>query len=131
MENPLLLARLIGPFIIVIGLGLILNVRLYGRIAEDFFKSPALVYVIGLFTFVAGLALVNAHNIWEADWTLIITIFGWITLLKGAWLVLWPHSVVRMAGFYARNMKYAVIPWIIMLLFGIFLTIKGYGNALG
>lgn len=126
MDNSILLARFIGPFIIVIGVGLLCNTKVFRQIVEDFFKNAALVYMSGLITFVAGLSIVLFHNIWAADWRTIITVFGWLTFIKGAWLIVLPRTLVRVIDVYAKNIKLLVIPWIIMLAIGFFLTVKGF-----
>ena len=126
MDNSVFLAKLIGPYIIVVGIGLIFNQKVFRQIIEDFAKNPALVYVTGLITFVAGLAIVLSHNIWVADWRVIITVFGWMALVKGAWLIIRPGAVNKMTKIYLNHMNLVLIPWVIMLLIGIFLTIKGY-----
>ena len=33
--------------------------------------------------FVAGLAIVRWHNLWQRDWTLLITVCGWFMLALG------------------------------------------------
>jgi hypothetical protein len=32
----------------------------------------------------AGLAVVNAHNLWVLDWRLIVTILGWLLILRAS-----------------------------------------------
>jgi uncharacterized membrane protein len=126
MDTSILLARLIGPYIIVIGASLILNQKIFRQIIEDFPKNPSLVFVTGLLTFVTGLATVLFHNIWVADWRLIITIFGWLVLIKGVFLVVLPGTLIKATKIYSDNFKLVLIPWGVMILIGIFLTIKGY-----
>ena len=126
MDNSILLARFIGPYIIVIGIGLLLNLKYYQSIMEGFFKNPALVYITGLITFVAGLAVILFHNIWAMDWRLIITLFGWSALIKGAGLVVFPGVYAKMTGRFLKNIKLVAIPWAIMLAISIFLSAKGY-----
>ena len=128
MENSMLIARLMGPFIVLIGVGLLFNTKVFVRIMTDFFKSPALIYISGLITFVAGLAVVLFNNIWVADWRVIITIFGWMTLIKGAWLTVLPDMAIKMARTFKKNLKLAMIPWSIMVILGISLIFKGYGG---
>ncbi|MBM3252478.1 MAG: hypothetical protein FJZ11_06870 [Candidatus Omnitrophica bacterium] len=130
MGNSTLLAKFIGPYIIVIGIGLLFNLKVYRRILEDFFKNAALVYVTGLITFVAGLSIVLFHNIWALDWRLVITLFGWNILIKGAWLIISPDTIAMVSNVFVKNIKLARIPWIIMLAIGIFMTIKGYSIGL-
>ncbi|MDD5195700.1 MAG: hypothetical protein PHQ96_08535 [Candidatus Omnitrophica bacterium] len=126
MENSVLLARFIGPYIILIGIGLLFNRKVFRQILENFLQIPALVFVAGLITFIAGLSIVLYHNIWVADWRVIITAFGWIGLIKGAWLIVFPGTLVKTAKLYTENLKLVLIPWSIMILLGIFLTVKGY-----
>ena len=126
MGNSILLAKFIGPYIMVIGIGLLFNLKAFQRIMEDFFKNAALVYVTGLITFVAGLAIVLFHNMWVFDWHLIITLLGWNILIKGTWLIISPETSAKMAALFAKNNKLVIIPLLIMLAIGIFLTAKGY-----
>jgi uncharacterized membrane protein len=126
MDSSILLARLIGPYIIVIGVSLIFNQKIFRKIMEDFPKNPSLVFITGILTFVAGLATVLFHNIWVADWRVIITIFGWLALIKGLLLVLLPGTLLKTTKLYSDNLKLVLVPWGIMILIGIFLTIKGY-----
>lgn len=126
MENSILLAKFIGPYIILIGTGLLFNLKAYRKIMEDFFRNAALVYITGLITFVAGLAIALFHNLWVPDWRIIITLFGWSALIKGAWLVISPGASSKIADKFAKNTKWAVIPWIIMTVIGVFLTVRGY-----
>lgn len=126
MENSLLLARFIGPFIVLVAIAVLFNRKALLRIAEDFSKNPALIYISGLITFTAGLAIVLFHNIWAADWRLIITLFGWITLIKGAWLVIFPGTIAKVSSRFTKNINMVTVPWLIMFALGIFLVIKGY-----
>jgi len=126
MENSILLAKFIGTYFIVIGVGLVFNLKVYRKVLEDFFKNSALVYVTGLITFIVGLAIVLSHNIWVADWRVIITVSGWTALIKGAWLIILPGTLVKITEAYVKNIKLLVVPGIIMLAIGTFLMIKGY-----
>ena len=126
MENSVMLARFMGPYIIVIGIGMLFNLNAYRKIMEDFFKNAALVYVTGLLTFVAGLAIVLFHNIWILEWRLIITLFGWSILIKGSWLIIFPGTAAKLTDKFVKNVKLVLIPWTIMLALGLVLIIKGY-----
>lgn len=126
MDNSIVLAKFIGPFIILIAVGVLFNIKIFRQIMEDFLKSPGLIYITGLITFVAGLAIVLFHNIWTTDWRVLITAFGWISVVKGALLTILPGSPVKLTKIYMKNINLVAIPWAIMLLIGIFLTLKGY-----
>lgn len=126
MDNSALIARFIGPFIIVIGLAVLFNKEYFRKIGEDFLKNAALIYISGLFIFIMGLAIVLFHNLWVADWRVIITVYGWIVVIKGAWLVIFPGTLEKMTHKFLKNLNLLIVPWLIMLAIGIFLTVKGY-----
>lgn len=46
-------------------------------------QIPPVVYLSGTLMFVAGLAIVRAHNRWVRDWTVLVTLSGWFLLLLG------------------------------------------------
>lgn len=126
MHSSLFLARLLGPTIILIGIGVLTNLKFISRVGRDLFKNYALVYISGIFIFAAGLAIVLSHNLWISDWRMIITIFGWITLAKGAWFILLPRTLVKAAELYTKKIKLISFIWTIMLFVGLFLSFKGY-----
>lgn len=52
----------------------------------------------GYLSLILGLISVLLHNIWVADWHVLVTIFGWLTLIKGILVIAWPEL--------SRNTKY-------------------------
>ncbi len=46
-------------------------------------QIPPVIYLSGIIMFVAGLAVVRAHHVWERNWTVLITLSGWFLLLLG------------------------------------------------
>ena len=46
-------------------------------------QTPPVVYLSGVLLFVAGLAIVRAHNRWARDWTVLVTLAGWLGLALG------------------------------------------------
>lgn len=126
MENSILLARIIGPLVVVIGFSVLWNRNNYRVIIEDFFKNSALIYVTGVMTFVAGLSTVLFHNIWSFSWHIIITLFGWNALIKGALLIIAPEAAAKITSPFIQNIRWVLFPWIIFLAIGIFLVMRGY-----
>jgi len=46
-------------------------------------QIPPVVYLSGALFFVAGLAIVRAHNLWVRAWPVLITAIGWFFLVLG------------------------------------------------
>ncbi len=65
---------------------------------EDFANSPALLFLTGILTLVFGFVLVVFHNVWVMGWPVIITVFGWIALFKGIWILAFPGFYEYISG---------------------------------
>ncbi len=92
MATSIFLAKLIGPVLLVVGIGLFVNAKTYRKLADEFLRSPALIYLSGVLLMTAGLALVLTHNVWRADWPLLITILGWLGVIGGAVRIIVPQG---------------------------------------
>ncbi|MEM7775204.1 MAG: hypothetical protein AAF732_06310 [Pseudomonadota bacterium] len=92
MDTSIFLAKLMGPILLVIGLTVLLNRPAIAAVAEEFIDNRAPLFLAGLLTLVAGLAIVNVHNVWVPDWPVIITVFGWAAIAGGIMRVGLPET---------------------------------------
>lgn len=129
MEMSLFFAKFLGPWFIIMGIGILFNLKNYQKLIEDFFNNSALIYLGGLMALIFGLLTVLFHNLWAADWFVIITIFGWLSIIKGVWLIVFPKSAVKITQFYKQKSEFLSAHSLIVLGLGIFLSIKGYFYA--
>src|SRR6187399_1348576 len=95
MATSIFLAKLIGPVCLVIGIALLINGAAFRTLAGEFLNNPALMFLSGVITLPAGLAVVLTHNVWVADWRVLITIIGWLTAISGAFRLVAPEGTVR------------------------------------
>ncbi|MGA7390560.1 MAG: hypothetical protein WBW99_21915 [Pseudolabrys sp.] len=76
MDRSLFLARLMGPTFVAIALGMLINLGTYESMIAEALHTGILFYLSGLLSLLAGLAIVNLHNMWCADWRVIVTVLG-------------------------------------------------------
>jgi hypothetical protein len=127
METSIFLAKLLGPILFVVGLGLLVNRAAYQVVAEEVVKSRALLFLAGALNLVAGLAIVLAHNEWDLSWQVIITIIGWFLLIRGFLRILVPQQIGDfLSRILARGPQVLVGSGVVALLVGAFLAWKGY-----
>ena len=126
MNNSLLLAQIIGPYCVIVGVGLLANRGAYEKVMGDFLKNEALVYFGGAMALLFGLLVVLTHNVWVMGWPAVITIFGWLGVIKGAWLLVFPNSVPGFIKVFQKNSVLLTFHIIIVCLIGLGLTIYGY-----
>lgn len=79
MANSRQIAGLVGPALIAM---LVSEFPLVQPHLYDMQIAPV-VYLSGTLFFIAGLAIVRAHNLWVRDWPVLITLVGWFFLILG------------------------------------------------
>lgn len=126
MEKSIFLAKVLGPYCIIVALGIMFNLKTYHKVMEDFFKNSALIYLGGVIALLIGLLVALVHNVWMADWAVIITIFGWLGIIKGAWLIILPNTVAKLTEAYQKNTALLMVHLVIIFALGIFLSVRGY-----
>jgi len=123
MELSILVAQIISIVYLSAGLGAIFSVDHYSRVVDDMFKNAALTYLTGFIALILGLLLVNYHNIWESNWTVLITIIGWLALIKGVLIIALPKFVHQLSKPIFEGWGFRIFPYVAIfmgLLFGYF-----------
>ena len=62
------IAGLVGPTLVIGAAAVLLNLGAWPAFVERAFRDPGLVFESGFPLFVAGLAIVRAHNQWMRGW---------------------------------------------------------------
>ena len=120
------IARILGPVLVIFGLGLLLEGETFRAMAGEFLRSAALIYFSGLITLAVGLAILNVHHLWTPDWRSIITVFGWLALIGGIFRILAPNSVQRIGESFIAHQRWPIMGAIVTLALGGFLSVMGY-----
>lgn len=125
MDLSLFLAKVIGLYIVIVCTAALINRRLVGKLVQEFSASTALVVLAGIVHIILGLLVVISHNIWTADWRGLITLFGWLGLIKGGLRLYMPEKVVVWGVRAVQGKAYL---WInaVFLLLGVYLTYVGF-----
>ena len=126
MQTSILIARLLGPVLAVAGLTGLINPKAVQEMGQEFLASRALIFITGVLTLVAGLAIVNTHNLWTAGWPVIITIFGWLAVLGGVVRVAFPAVTKSIAEAMLGNEALLRVTGGAQLVLGAYLMFVGY-----
>src|SRR5436309_2526718 len=92
MQASIFLAKLLGPVLVLVGVGALLNRRSMPELVQEFLVRPGLFFLTGIIDVSVGLAIVLTHNVWAADWRVLITIIGWMMVIRGAVRLLIPEQ---------------------------------------
>ena len=94
MKTAITIAQIVFPVFWFLALSLLINPGWYKDMAKDLWKNSLLLYFGGLMNLVIGAAIIFSYNVWTFDWTLLITLLGWMALVKGWLIMLFPGWVV-------------------------------------
>src|SRR5262245_23086804 len=126
MQNSAFLAKLMGPLFLAVGIGLIVNAATYRKLAGEFLDSTALVYLSGILTMIAGLAIVLTHNVWALEWRVLITLLGWLLAIGGAVRIVMPQGTQKVGRRFLKHPKATTIAAVVWLAVGAVLCFFGY-----
>jgi len=89
-------------------------------------QIPPVIYLSGVLMFVAGLAVVRAHNVWARNWTVLITLSGWFFIALGL-VRMFAASQYRQATQGASSMTFMVLEGLLLLV-ALVITFKAYSS---
>jgi cytochrome bd-type quinol oxidase subunit 2 len=98
MTTSKTIAGLIGPTLVPIAAGMLLNIGSFAALAEQVSRDTALIFMSGILFFVAGLAIVRVHNRWTNGWPVLVTVLGWLFVMGGLARMLFPTGLAAIAA---------------------------------
>jgi hypothetical protein len=123
------ISRLLGPVILVLAIPMIVTPRSLQETTRRFLADSPLVLVSGVLAMTAGLSIVNTYNVWVADWTLIVTLFGWALVAGGAARIAAPRVVTDPGSAMIDRPTTTRVIGFFWACLGAFLTFKGYAQG--
>jgi hypothetical protein len=126
MHSSLNIARLVGPVLSAIGIGMLANQATYREMAAQFLGGLPFIYFSGVLMLVAGLAILNVHNIWTRDWRSTVTAVGWVLTGVGTFRIIAPQFANFIASAIIANAGFFTGLGIFLVAVGGFVTFKGY-----
>ena len=126
MHTSLNIARLVGPVLCAIGIGMLANQATYRDMAAQFLAGLPFIYFSGVLMVVAGLAILNVHNVWTPDWRSAVTVIGWILTGVGAFRIIAPQFANFLASGIIASAGFFTGIGIVLVGLGGFITFKGY-----
>ena len=125
MDLSVLIAKMFAVIYLMVGLGMLFSPGYYHKAMGEMLKNPTVLYLGGAMAALAGFLIVTYHNIWESSWVVVITIFGWLALLKGFMFLVFPGHVALWQGMF-KNKSQMPIWAIVVLALGIFFGYFGF-----
>jgi hypothetical protein len=127
METSILISKIIGVIYLSFGVGLLFNRNYYKTELPKLLENTSYLIFGGFIAIIIGIFIIENHNYWVKNWTVVITLIGWIALLKGIGLLAFPSSFSSYKTLLNSELFYKILGPIV-LIFGLIFMYLGYFN---
>jgi len=87
-------------------------------------QIPPVVYLSGVLMFVGGLAIIQAHNHWARDWTVLVTLSGLFGLVLGLFRMFAAGAYQRQSANTSTTVFMVLEAFLLTI--GLIMTFKAY-----
>ncbi len=119
-------ARVLGPFLVIVDVAAVARTSDMRGLLSEFTASSVWPWVAGAFILLGGLIVVGLHQYWRGAAAIIVSVLGWLVVLRGLFMLAFPDTFVSLAN----NMIDAQTWWqavcIAFAVVGLYLTYVGW-----
>jgi hypothetical protein len=130
MAPTKLIAGLMGPLMLAMGVALLLNRRMFPDMAAQLAQDYAVIFLSGILALLAGIAIVRVHNVWSGGWPVVVTVLGWSLIVSGLVRMWFPQMAAPLAQSFRGDDTLLLLAGLIILGLGAFLSFKAYGSTI-
>ncbi len=118
--------QIISLVYLAVGIGIFINPDFYKNLLESFIEDITALYFGGIMALVIGYLIVAFHNTWTKDFSVIITVIGWMGLLKGIVILGLPKIMIALTKAIATKKNFLKIEAIAIIVIGLALAFLGF-----
>lgn len=127
MASTVLLSKVLGTFMIIVGAAVLLQRRAFAELVARFARDHTLRTLFSAIELLAGLFLVAMHSAWDTAPAIIVSLVGWLAVLESSAYLLLPERIVQ-AFLIPIARPSAIAPFgIVALVLGLYLGARGFG----
>ena len=123
MTSALMIAKIFGPYLAIVGLWMLLFGDHAAKIATAIKNSPAAQYGSAVLNLLLGLVIISSYNMWSANMMIFVTLLGWVMFIRGVLGLYMPHFVVNML---LSNRGWSKVMGIVPFIYGLILIWLGF-----
>ncbi len=125
MDNSIVLAQILGIIYLAAGLELLFKRKFVSTAMNEALQNAGSLWILGFLALVIGAVMVAIQGVWTADWRIIVTIAGWAALLKGIFILFFPHTAMKLYRKW-NNEALLVVSGIVAALVGLLLLYASF-----
>ena len=90
-------ARVLGPFLTIVSFVAAVRMSEMRTLLSEFAASQVWPWVTGAFVLIGGIAVVAFHNQWRNPAAVIVSLLGWMLVVRGLVLLAFPATFTSLA----------------------------------
>jgi len=119
-------SRVLGPFLVIVDITAIVRAPDMRAVVSDFQANSLWSWAVGAFVLVFGLVIVAGHQYWRGAAAIIVSVLGWLIVLRGLLLLAFPQAFVSAAHSMIGAQGWWVTLCVIFAVVGLYLTYVGW-----
>ena len=123
METSLFLAQFWGWLLVLTGAGVLIQSDSFLKSLDRLSDDKGFLLTSGYLALVIGLVTVLLHNVWSKDVTVLVTVFGWLSLIKGVVRLAFPKVMGMVAKWFQGQVVLTKIMLVVMVFLGLWLLV--------
>ncbi|MGB7957952.1 MAG: hypothetical protein WCF77_03890 [Minisyncoccia bacterium] len=96
MNISVVFAQILGIFFVVVGASMVVNKKLTTAAVEEAIRDQGSLWMWGFLAVITGAVIIPLNNMWTSGLPLVITILGWLALIKGVLILFFPAAMVSL-----------------------------------
>jgi hypothetical protein len=124
MELSIFLAKLLGIYMLLIAAIWIIWKDRFNESIKEIVESKGLIAFSGTMNILLGLAIAIGHPIWHLNWIGLITLLGYLMIIKGILRLLFADKGKKFLPKILTTGYWPIIA--ILIILGGFLTVSGF-----
>ncbi|HTP70169.1 MAG TPA: hypothetical protein VMJ35_14765 [Dongiaceae bacterium] len=129
--RTIFLSKLLGLYCIILALAMLVNGTVIMQDVTELAHNAPVLFIVGVFTLFAGLAMVLGHNYWRGGaLTIVVTLIGWLTLIKAVLILFIPLNVATLIPLaLLESNHFFYVRLVVTLLLGVYLSYSGFATS--
>lgn len=119
-------ARVIGPYLAVVAIVATARSSAMASMLAQFTSVPVLSWVVGAIVLACGTAIVAFHQYWRTPAAVIVSVVGWLLVVRGVFLMAFPTAFASLADRMMATAGSWTWLYVVMALMGLYLTYVGW-----
>lgn len=122
------LAQVIGSYLFFSALAMLVHQNRFKKTCNEILGNQVLLTLTGSLALIFGLVIVVEHNLWISEWPVLITLVGWVLVLKGLMKFFIPEIFVKLHKDLMGRGIHSLITWV-RLAIGVILIWAGFSQV--